>query len=273
MVPIDPAHRQPPTADVAELEIRASGVDRFVSCPPPGELGQPWIPPAEPWTPPAASDAGAPPADPTLVARAEGRSSTEQAVEATHRDFRTCYRRALVHDPIQEGRVAIVVRIGPDGRVAKTEEYAACAIAPEAIACMQSVASHLRFAPPASGFDTLTIPATFAAREGIRRTTATPNDAYTAGAYITLEGGRPAFHACEQQARKELRPVQATGTFTLDLAADGRVVHTHVDPWSGEQSLLLCAARALETLKFAQPPGGKGTILARLNFNPRQGTR
>src|SRR5687767_13705631 len=49
----DPSHRTPPAADVAELEIRTEGVDRFSTCPPPGALGQHWIPPPFPWTPPA----------------------------------------------------------------------------------------------------------------------------------------------------------------------------------------------------------------------------
>jgi hypothetical protein len=275
MVPIDAHRGQPPTADVAELEIRASGIDRFATCPPPGELGQQWIPPLQPWTPAAPSaDAGAPePIDQELVTRTKDRTNTEQAVEATLREFRSCYRRGLVRDPIQAGRVAIVLRIGANGRVEKVEEYAACELAPEAIACMKGVASRLRFLPPPNGSDTVTIPAVFTSRDGISRASATANDAYTARAYVTIETGRPAFHACEEQARKELRPVQATGTFTLTLAPDGRVVRAHVDPWSGEQSLLMCAAKALETLKCAPPPAGNGTVIARLNFNPRQGTR
>jgi hypothetical protein len=272
--PNDPSHRTPPAADVAELEIRTVGVDRFSTCPPPGDLGQHWIPQPFPWTPPANSDAGSEPMpDESFIARTKDRTLTEIAVEATHRDFRSCYRRGLVHHPTQDGRVAIVLRIGPSGRVLNVEEYAACELDPESIHCMKNIAARLRFPPPANGTETVTIPATFTSRDGVRRTTTTTNDSYTAAAYLTIEGGRPAFHACVDDAKRQLRPTQATGTFTMNIAPDGRVLRAHVDPWTGEQSLLLCAARALEGLRFAPPPSGTGTVIARLNFNPRQGSR
>lgn len=270
----DPSQRTPPSAEVAELEIRGSGVDRFATCPPPGELGQQWIPPIEPWAPPQAADAGASPVgDQDFVPRMEGRTPTEMAVEATHREFRSCYRLSLVHRSSPEGRVAIVLRVGPNGRVAKVEEHAACELDPEAIACMKATASRLRFLPPPSGSDTIVIPAVFTSREGLHRTVGSTNDSYTAAAFVTLETARPALHACEEEARRSLRPVAATGTFTMQVAADGQVTHTHIDPWTGEQSILVCAARALDRLRFAPPPGGRGVVVARLNFNPRQGSR
>ena len=279
MVPIDPSKSRTPVADISELEIRAVGVDRFAVCPPPGDLGQPWFPQPTAWSPPpappgAAADAGAPEAiDESLVTRTQDRTPTEQAIEATHREFRACYRRGLVHDPAQEGRVAIVLRIGADGHVAKVEEYAGCEIAVESIACMKSAAARLRFLPPPGGSDTVLIPAAFTSRDGVRRSSGTLNDAYTARAYIVMEAARPGLHACEQQARRDLRPVQATGTFTMTLGADGQVLRAHVDPWSGEQSILACAAHELEKLRFTAPPNGTGFVIARLNFNPRQGTR
>jgi len=274
MVPIDPSQRRTPAADIAELEIRGHGVDRFVMCPPPGELGQPWFPEPPAWSPPASADAGAPgDVDEDYITRTKDRSLTEIAIDATHRDFRSCYRRGLVHDPAQDGRVAIALRIGRDGRVARVEEYAACEIAVDAITCMKGVAARLRFPPPANGAETVVIPAAFTSRDGVRRNAGSPNDAYTAGAYLTLERARPGLHACEEQARRDLRPLQATGTFLLTLGADGKVTHAHVDPWTGEQSILACAAGVLETLKFSPPPSGTGTVITRLNFNPRQGTR
>jgi hypothetical protein len=274
ITPNDPSHRTPPAADVAELEIRSDGVDRFATCPPPGDLGQNWIPSPFPWTAPATVDAGVEPMlDESFLARTKDRTLTEIAVEATHREFRSCYRRGLVHHPTQDGRVAIVLRIGPNGRVLNVEEYGACELDPESVHCMKGIAARLRFPPPANGSETVTIPATFTSRDGVRRTMTTTNDAYTAAAYVTIEGGRPAFHACANDAKRQLRPTQATGTFTMNIAADGHVLRAHVDPWTGEQSLLMCAARALEGLRFAPPPSGTGTVIARLNFNPRQGSR
>jgi hypothetical protein len=271
----DPSRIDPPsTADVPELEIRSSGIDRFTTCPPPGDLGQHWIPPLPPWTPPPSADVGPPmPIDRDYIARTADRTPTELAIEATHRDFRSCYRRGLVHYPTQDGRVAIVLRIGANGRVVKVESFGACELAPESISCMHGVAQRLRFPPPPSGSDTVTIPATFTSRDGVRRTVPTSNDSYTAAAYVSLEAARPALHACEESARREGRPVQSTGTFTMDIASDGRVTKAHVDPWTGDQRLLLCAARALEALRFTAPAERTGTIIARLNFNPRQGAR
>lgn len=283
MVPIDPSKARTPVAEVAELEIRATGVDRFTICPPIGELGQPWFPQPTAWSPPAAppaapaapaASAPAEPVDQDFVARTPDRTPTELAVEATRREFRACYRRGLVHDPAQDGRVAVVLRIGPDGHVARVEETAACEIAVESISCMKAAAARLRFPPPAGGSDTVLIPAVFTSRDGVRRSgTTTTNDSYTAAAYLVMESARPGFHACEQQARRDLRPVQATGTFTLTLGKDGQVMRAHVDPWTGEQSILACAAHELEKLRFAAPPNGNAFVIARLNFNPRQGSR
>jgi hypothetical protein len=67
--------------------------------------------------------------------------------------------------------------------------------------------------------------------------------------------------------------VEAWATFNMTIARDGSVTRAHVDPWKGDQELLACAAHALEQLKFSPPPGGAGTVIARLNFNPRQGSR
>jgi hypothetical protein len=138
---------------------------------------------------------------------------------------------------------------------------------------MYGVAQRLRFPPPATGQETVILPAVFTSRDGVRRTTPTVNDSYTAGAYVTLDSARAALHACDEQARKDGRPVQATGTFALAIAADGHVTSAHVDPWAGDRTLLACAAHALEALRFAAPQEGKATVVTRLNFNPRQGTR
>jgi len=271
---IDGTRSRPPSADVSELEIRANGIDRFSTCPPSGGLGQNWMPEPFAWTPPPPSkEPGAQVVDQDFITRMQGRSPTEVASDATHREFRECYRKGLVHDPTQDGRVAIVLRVGPEGNVSKVEVYGACEILPDSIACMEAAAGRLRFPPPPNGSDTITIPAAFTSRDGVKRTHETFDDSYTAASYVTVESGRPMYHACEEQARRELRPVQATGTFTLQIANDGHVLQTHIDPWSGDQPLLVCAAAALEKLKFPPPPGGKGTVIARLNFNPRQGTR
>lgn len=274
MVPLDPSRRSTPSADVGELEIRASGIDRFTVCPPPGQLGQPWYSAPGPWSPPAGTDAGAPePIDQDYITRTNDRTLTEIAVEATRKEFRSCYRRGLVHDAAQDGRVAVVLRIGSDGRVARVEEQAACELGVDTIACIQNVAGRLRFPPPAAGSETVVIPAVFTSRDGVRRTRGSDNEAFTAAAYLVVEAARPLLHACEDFARREHLPVEASGTFTMSLGADGAVTHVHVDPLGGDATILGCAASALGKLRFASLPAGSGTVVVRLNFNPRQGTR
>jgi hypothetical protein len=270
--PAEPSEVDRPTnAEVAELEISSSNVDRFSWCPPPGELGQGWIPPLAPWTPaPLAKSAEPLPAQPSY---SRGVTPTERAIADTLPAFRSCYRHGLFKDATQDGHVAIVARVTADGRVAKVETYAGCDLSSEAIACMMAATRTLRFDPPADGSATIVIPAVFAPRQGHAHHDPSSNDVYTAGAFLTVESARPALHACEEGARHAGKPVEASGTFTLELDARGKVLKQNVDPWHGDQELLKCAAAVIEKLQFAPPAGGKGNMIARLIFNPRAGTK
>jgi hypothetical protein len=266
------------SVEVGELEIDVSGVDRFTTCPPPGELGQAWIPKIPPWTAPSPA-ASAPHEDTPGLGPASGGSpdvpaaSTEalpgeHAFALTHEPFRRCYARGLTLDPTQDGHVAIVLRVGGDGRIARVESYGACEIARQTIVCMQDAAKQIRLSPPEAGSDTIVVPAVFAQTGQARRTSPSVNEAYTTGAFVTVESLRPAFHACEESARRQGQSPRAAATFTLELDAGGRVLHAHVDPWSGNQQLLACAATSLERLVFAAPPGRGGSVRARVSFNP-----
>jgi hypothetical protein len=256
--PVDDASsrgRPPTSVEISELELQASGIDRFANCPPPGDLGQGWIP--------ATASEGA--HDPAI---------TERAINDTLAPFRSCYHRGLLHDPSQDGRVAVVLDVGPDGKVAHAETWAACRLTFETLTCMQGVAAHLRFDPPASGATTkVVIPAVFLPRSGYSTATPTDTGAYTADAYLSLEAARGALHSCEQRARKSVESVVAQGTYAIEIDDKGRVVKQHVDPWTGNQELLGCAAKALAAVVFPPPPGGRGSVLVRIAFNPRSGTR
>ncbi len=264
-----PPSRPGTSVEIADFEIHSDGIDRFTSCPPPGELGQEWLPPLPDWTPPPASSQDAPPPDqPAIAAGGLGRSNTEQAADRTRAAFRSCYHRGLIHAPGQFGHVAIVARVGPDGRVAKVESYGACGVSHEVLACMHDEAKQLRFAPPPGGKDTVVIPASFVPRSG-------PDfdpdrgDAYTASAYVALEALRPEFHQCLDEARRFNKPVEAWGMFDMKLDAHGNVTDSHVDPWGGDQDLLRCAATVMQKLSLPPPVGGRGSVLARITFNPR----
>jgi hypothetical protein len=278
------------SVEVAELEISGIGVDRFVSCPPPGDLGQAWLPPIPEWSPapPAASDGedrrlaqagdkGGPGQTELTSAQLEvaagTRAPTEQAIKETYPDFRRCYHQGRAFDPTQDGHVAIVARVGADGKVAKVEAYGGCNISSEVLECMQSSVKKLRFEPPGSAGMTVTIPALFASTDGYHRARPAMNDAYTASAYVTMEEARPALHTCESMARRAGQGIEASATFAIAVDGRGKVVSAHIDPWTGSQELLRCAAAAIQSMTFAPPPHGKGSILARIVFNPRAGTR
>jgi hypothetical protein len=137
---------------------------------------------------------------------------------------------------------------------------------------MMSSEKDVRFDPPAPGEETVTVPVVFHPRAP-RRIHPKPNDTYTAAAYVALETARPALHACEEQARARGASPIASATFALDLDAHGKIVNAHIDPWTGDQDLLACAAQAVDGVGFPPPPAGRGHVLMRLSFNPRPGTK
>jgi hypothetical protein len=256
--------------EVADFEVNGDGIDRFASCPPPGELGQDWYPMVPDWTPPGSisDDAGAPPS----TTEQRGRTPTERAIEDTRAPFRSCYHRGLVHDPTQYGHVAIVLRVGPNGRVAKAESFGACELQHDVLACMRDVGKALRFDPPPSGKDTVVIPVVFEPRGGAD-SLSSHNDDYTAQAYVALEGMSAELHDCESRARHAGKDVEAWGVYDMAIDARGAVTSANIDPYHGDQELLGCAAEVLQRMKLAPPDGGKGKLLARITFNPRAGTR
>ena len=87
---------------------------------------------------------------------------------------------------------------------------------------------------------------------------------------------RSAFMAARLQlerARAASATLAALGLPALVLDDKGKVAHAHIDPWSGDQELLACAAEAMDRVGFPQPPHGKARALVRLSFNPRPGTK
>jgi hypothetical protein len=261
------------SVEVSELDVGENGIDRFLHCPPPGELGQDWIPPIPSWTPAAGAellDAG--PLPPELETM-HGSTPTDRAIADTRETFRACYNHGLVYDPTQDGHVAIVLRVGADGRVARVESWGACEIVSQTIECMRDAAKKLRFRPPVSGSDTVTIPAVFTSSAAVRQTSPRSSDVYTASTYIAVEKLRPALHACEQSAHQAGRGVIASATFNLEVDKSGKVLSSHVDPWSGDKDLLACAASALGNISLPPPPGTKASVIVRIAFNPRAGTK
>lgn len=287
-----PIARGPHNVDVElpQFEINGDGVDRFATCPPTGGVTQGWIPNVGTWAASEApavatnADAGAAAAPGALPRRTDDEiaaapragepsnapTAAEKAIRDTLQPFRTCHRRGLLHDATQDGHVAIVIRVGADGRVAKTESHGACELSREVIACMMHVANRLRFDPPAEGTPTtIILPAVFAPRSGIVRNAPGSHDEYAAAASVSLETARRGLHDCEQRERRAVRSQQAWATFIMDVDDKGRVVRQNLDPWSGNQELLKCAGDVMSRVTFPPPVSGTATVRARISFNPR----
>jgi hypothetical protein len=287
--PPAPLDRAPATGvELATLEIRHDLVDRFEHCPPPGEIGQEWLPAIPDWHAPATLPSGqiSEKSDGEGVTNAMAQADqidadgarpgasqqelTDEAVAATRVAFRRCYHKGLLSDPTQDGHVAVVLRVGNTGQVAAVETWGACDLATDALICMRDEAAQVHLHPPIGGAATITLPAVFtnaAERERER------NGAYAAAAYVAIEATRPRLHACEQAAKREGESVFASATMAIDIDAKGHGTHIKVDPWKGSQGLLGCAAQVLRSASFPPPPGHKGKVIVPVVFNPRPGTR
>lgn len=270
--------------ELPQLEIHADGVDRFSTCPPSGGVTRGWIPTIPEWTPPKAAPAPAPSATAGGIAEREiailprpddppnAPTPTEKALRDTLAPFRSCQQRGILHqggslrDHSQDGHVAIIVRVGPDGRVVRSESYGACHLSREVVSCMMDVGKRLRFEAPAQGSSTIILPAVFAPRSGIAREAPGPNDDYTAAATVALEAARPGLHECEARERRAVRPPEAWGTYSFPVDEQGHAGPQEVTPFDGNQELLKCAGEVLQRTPF---PPGPAIVRVRVSFNPR----
>lgn len=282
--PVPPDVRSRVTGvELSALEIRADDVDRFEHCPPPGEIGQDWLPPIPEWHAPAASISAAMPAGASGAATDESlavedvprapatvAAMVDQAYMQTRRGFRRCYHRGLLYDPTEDGHAAFVLRVDRTGHVARVEVWGACDLAHEALVCMRDEAAQVKLAPPAAGSATVMVPAVFT--QGDDRPHSR-NDGYAAAAYVAVESTRPSLHRCEQAARRNGESVFATALMTIDVDAEGQGAHVSVDQWKGSQDLLACAAQALRDAAYPPPPAGRGRVVVPVVFNPRPFTR
>jgi hypothetical protein len=266
------------------FEVRDDNLDRFEHCPPPGEIGQDWVPKIPEWHPPAASasaavpesavdaSGGGPAAAPSdgveTPAPASLATLIDEATNQTRAPFRTCYHHGLLFDPTQDGHVAVVLRVDRAGHVAAVETWGACDLSREALACMRDEAKHVKLQPPTGGAATVTIPAVFTSGSQKLREA---NDAYAAAAYVAIETMRPRLHNCEQTAKFAHTGVFASSVMTIDIDAKGRGTHVSVDQWKGGHELLGCAAEVMRDAPFPAPPAGRGKVVVPIVFNPRPG--
>ncbi|WP_394836059.1 hypothetical protein LVJ94_04020 [Pendulispora rubella] len=249
-----PLDRRAFELELSELEVHASGVDRFAHCPSSGSLGQAWIP--------------------AHVSEAPHDSAvTERAIELTLKPFRSCYTKGTLHRSNGDGRAAIAARVGPGGKIVAVENYATCGLPIDVVDCMVTEVSHLSIEAPADGSTrTVVIPAVFAPRNGYAGSGggASATEAYAAEAYVVMEQARPGLHQCEARSRTGATLAQAQGLFTLQLDPQGRILQQQVEPWSGPEELKACTSAVLSKLGFSSPPEGGARIHVRIAFNPRR---
>jgi len=278
--------------ELSAFEVRLDNIDRFEHCPPPGDIGQEWLPPIPEWHPSASAavpvsdsssvsdaDAGLPPPPPPAPATGDVAPGTApvnvstltgEAIKATQTPFRRCFLRGLLYDPTQDGHVGIVLRVDGAGHVASVETWGACDLTPAAIVCMRDEAKYVHLPPPAGGAVTITVPAVFT--QAAPRTKS-PNDSYAAGAYVAIESMRARLHGCLDAARSQGTDVTASAVMTVDVDAQGRGEHIAVDQWKGGHELLGCAAQVVREAPYPKPASGRARVVVPIVFNPRPGTR
>lgn len=76
--------------------------------------------------------------------------------------FRRCFNRGLQENPSMSGSLKLVLTLGPNGEVTKTESTGGAGLSDAVIACAKARASAAQFAAPeGAGPTTITIPLTF----------------------------------------------------------------------------------------------------------------
>jgi tetratricopeptide (TPR) repeat protein len=91
---------------------------------------------------------------------ASSSSENVRGVAAMQADFRACYQASLEHESTPEGAVRLVIRIGPDGRVAEVKA-AGLKLPRSTVDCLLKRAALARFEPPEGGSAIITVPVTF----------------------------------------------------------------------------------------------------------------
>lgn len=85
-------------------------------------------------------------------------------IAALRPDFLRCYD-AVLNDRHQTGSIRITAKIAPNGDVTSAAPTSREGLSDQVVACLLAVVMRARFAPPAGGVATVTIPLTF---EGAR---------------------------------------------------------------------------------------------------------
>jgi hypothetical protein len=245
------------------LELRYDGLQRFEYCPPRGDVHQPWIPPIPAWHPRSVD------APTTAPEGAVSGELTSYARDATQTAFRHCRGMGLGAGPSGDARVAVVLRVDGEGRVADVETWGACGMTYDALSCLRAEAFKEHLPPPAEGSATVVVPNVYF---GTQPTGQGLDDSYAAGAAVAIEGMRPRLYACMDTARREGKGIAAQGRFTINIDRKGKAARVNVDLWRGAPGLLTCAGEAVNDAPYPVPPIGWGKVVVTIVFEPGTGT-
>lgn len=88
-------------------------------------------------------------------------SNAASVVAGMAAGFRRCFNRGLQEDPNMHGNLKLVLTLGPNGEVTRTDSTGGTGLSDTVIACAKARASSAQFAPPeGAGPTTITIPLT-----------------------------------------------------------------------------------------------------------------
>ena len=87
-------------------------------------------------------------------------SNASRVVAGMRAGFRACYQRELQNNPDAEGKISLVIRVGPGGEVTGVTANATGNLG-GAVACVKSRAMAAQFDPPEGGSAAINVPVTF----------------------------------------------------------------------------------------------------------------
>lgn len=187
-------------------------------------------------------------------------------------DVQSCVDESKAAGESPNGATTFMVSVGIDDRVSSIEVMDSCGISAHSILCFAQAFQRARV-DAAAAMKRGTLQITFGeGRHDMR--SASSDVGYTTVHDFTLRATdafgrtRSAFDACARAASVKGKFDQTWGQFTMSLGPEGNVREIQVDPYAGDQSLLACAAEALQKVVFPPPPHGIDTLREHLAFEP-----
>lgn len=167
-----------------------------------------------------------------------GDESLNKALSDLEPDLRSC-----LPAEVPPGKLVATVEIGKDGVASSVGPLRICGVPWDVATCIQTKLTGASFGGTVAR--RVQIPMTFAP--------SAPGEPprFVAAAMIALQGSLRDLHACLSTVQAKSPRASFNATFHVDVDLTGKIIGTNLDPWAGNEELLVCAATAVGKLNFA----------------------